>query len=67
MATLVLTRKAGEAVWIGPDVRVMVGRAARDGAMRLIIEAPQRIKILREELKEREQGRDATAAGNARR
>lgn len=67
MATLVLTRRAGESVLIGPDIRVTVGRSARDGAMRLIIDAPLRVKILREELKERGQGRDATSAGNARR
>lgn len=62
MATLVLTRRAGEAVWIGPDVRVMVGRAARDGAMRLIIDAPLRIKIVREEIRGREPKNAASAS-----
>ncbi len=44
---LVLKRSEGEAVWIG-DVRVAMGR---DGKM--IIEAPQNVRVIREELIDR--------------
>ena len=50
MSTLVVTRKVGESVRIGEDIRVTLGRSHRDGAYRLIIEAPRCLKILREEL-----------------
>ena len=52
MSTLVITRKIGQAVKIGEDVWVRLARAPRDGAFRLIIEAPRCLKILREELVE---------------
>jgi sRNA-binding carbon storage regulator CsrA len=41
---LVLKRSEGEAVWIG-DVRIVMGR---DGKM--IIEAPESTRVIREEL-----------------
>lgn len=44
---LVLTRHEGEAVWIG-DARVVIGR---DG--KLIIEAPESVRVIREELIDR--------------
>ena len=50
MSTLVVSRKIGESVRIGEDIRVTIGRSARDGAYRLIIDAPRCVKILREEL-----------------
>jgi carbon storage regulator CsrA len=50
MSTLVVTRKIGEAVRIGEDIKVTLIRAKRDGAYRLVIEAPRCVKILREEL-----------------
>jgi carbon storage regulator CsrA len=50
MSTLVVTRKIGEAVRIGEDITVRLIRAKRDGAYRLVIEAPRCVKILREEL-----------------
>jgi carbon storage regulator len=50
MSTLVVTRKIGEAVRIGDDIKVTLIRAKRDGAYRLVIEAPRCVKILREEI-----------------
>jgi len=48
---LVLTRKQGEAVVIGSDIRMKVLRV-RGGGIRLGIEAPSDLVILREELNE---------------
>lgn len=47
---LVLTRKLNQAIWIGPDIRVSVVRINSD-QIRVGIEAPQEIRVLREELK----------------
>lgn len=46
---LVITRRRGEKVQIGPDIEVMVTRVA-DGVVRLAIKAPQDVKVLRTEL-----------------
>ncbi|MCS6896891.1 MAG: carbon storage regulator CsrA [Nitrospira sp.] len=46
---LVLTRRRGEGVAIGPDIRVIV-LGMRDGQVRLGIEAPQHIKVHRDEV-----------------
>lgn len=46
---LILARRAGEAIRIGGDVRVVV-IATGDGGVRLGIEAPGDVTILREEL-----------------
>jgi carbon storage regulator len=47
---LVITRKRGEKVQIGPDIEVMVTRIV-DGQVRLAIKAPNTTKIVRSELK----------------
>lgn len=49
---LVLGRKKDESVLIGNDIRVMVVEVER-GQVRLGIEAPQDVRILREELTEK--------------
>ncbi len=49
---LVLTRKPGETVQIGNDIVITVLRTAR-GAIRLGIEAPLSVPILRGELRDR--------------
>ncbi len=46
---LVLTRKQGESVRIGPDVRVTIV-AASGGQVRIAIDAPREIGIFREEI-----------------
>lgn len=46
---LVITRKAGEAVFIGDDVEIIVVRIEGDKA-RLQIKAPLNVRILRKEL-----------------
>lgn len=49
---LVLTRKPGERIWIGEDISVTVVRVT-GGGVRLGIEAPQELPVVREELKQR--------------
>lgn len=49
---LVLTRRVGERLLIGRDVEVMVTRIS-DGQVRLAVQAPQSVPIMRKELLER--------------
>lgn len=53
---LVITRKRGERVQIGPDITVMVARVLPNGAVRLAISAPPSVPIAREELLAQKQG-----------
>jgi len=46
---LILHRRAGEAILIGSDVRIVV-LASDGGGMRLGIDAPSHVPILREEI-----------------
>jgi len=54
MSRLVLTRKSGQAILIGPDTRVEV-RVLRGNLVEVVISAPRETKILREELALREE------------
>jgi carbon storage regulator len=47
---LVLSRKVGERIWIGPEISVTIVRIA-GGAVRLGINAPPELAVVREELK----------------
>ena len=47
---LVLSRKVGESILISGSIRVTVVQSARNGCIRLGIEAPPEVKVLREEL-----------------
>ncbi len=47
---LVLSRKAGERIWIGDDISVTVVRIT-GGGVRIGIEAPHEMPVIREELK----------------
>ena len=47
---LVISRRVGEAVHIGNDVVLRVTRLDHDGNVRLAIDAPREVRILREEL-----------------
>ena len=49
---LVLTRKAGEGIWIGDDIRVRV-LEVRDGKVKLGIQAPEEKGVYRDEVYER--------------
>lgn len=49
MSRLVLTRKPGQSIEIGPDVTVRVGEI-KEGQVRLVVEAPADVRIVREEL-----------------
>ncbi|MCL2539706.1 MAG: carbon storage regulator CsrA [Oscillospiraceae bacterium] len=48
---LVLTRKPGESFFIGDEVKITVQSIRGDG-VRIAIDAPREVKILRSELKE---------------
>lgn len=62
---LILRRRPGEAVWIGDDVKVTI-LTADDGGVRLAVDAPKEIAILREELKNAMQAnQDAGASAEA--
>lgn len=53
---LVLTRKEGQSILIGDSIVVRIIGADR-GSARIGIEAPDDVKILREELAEKEPGK----------
>mgnify|MGYP003453006295 CR=1 FL=1 len=46
---LVLTRKSGEAIYIGDNIKIVVGDMDR-GKVRICIEAPKEVEIRRGEL-----------------
>ena len=46
---LALDRKPGEAIYIGRDVRVTVSSVSRSGVVRLVVEAPKRVVISRDD------------------
>lgn len=47
---LVLTRKTGQRIFIGHNVVVTVGKVFEDGRVRLCVEAPREVNVVREEL-----------------
>ena len=47
---LVLSRKAGESVYIADNIKIVVTRVEKNGSVRLAISAPQEITIHREEI-----------------
>ncbi len=47
---LALSRKNGEAIWIGDDIQVVVAEV-KNGRVRLAIAAPENVAILRGELR----------------
>jgi carbon storage regulator len=57
---LVLSRKVGERIWIGPEISVTIVRIA-GGAVRLGINAPPELAVVREELKVRIEAEQAEA------
>ena len=61
---LILSRRAGEAIRIGTDVRIVVVQLG-GGKVRIGIEGPRELRILREELYEMvsDMNREATTAG----
>jgi carbon storage regulator len=47
---LVLSRKVGESILISDSIRVTVVKSAKNGCVRLGIDAPRKVIVLREEL-----------------
>lgn len=62
---LVLSRKVGERIWIGEDIAVTVVRIT-GGGVRLGIEAPAELPVVREELKTRIELADREASDNSK-
>jgi carbon storage regulator len=58
---LVLSRRCGESVTIGPDIRVVV-LGLKSGQVRLGIEAPRAVSVHREEIYARIQDENRIAA-----
>ena len=48
---LVLTRRTGESFYLGDDIKITIS-SVRGESVRVAIEAPQHVNILRAELKE---------------
>ncbi len=63
---LVLTRRQGESVRIGPDVRITVV-ASTGGQVRIAIDAPDDVGIFREELFEKVASANVEAASQSQR
>jgi len=55
---LVLSRKVGEKILIGDEIAVTVVRVAQ-GIVRIGVEAPRQMAIVREEIKEQAEGNGA--------
>ena len=60
---LILRRKKDESILIGDNIRITVIECAGDG-VRLAIDAPKQISILREELSEAEQSNKNASTPN---
>ncbi|MCL4156237.1 UNVERIFIED_CONTAM: hypothetical protein GTU68_042911 [Idotea baltica] len=61
---LVLSRKVGERIWIGDEISVTVVRVT-GGGVRIGIEAPKELAVVREELKSKlEQELNASDSDN---
>ena len=60
---LILRRKKDESILIGDNIRITVIECAGDG-VRLAIDAPKQISILREELSEAEQSNKDASTPN---
>ncbi len=56
---LVLSRKVGERIWIGEHISVTVVRVT-GGGVRIGIEAPAELPVVREELKKKIQQEEST-------
>ncbi len=53
---LVLTRKCGESILIGDDIKITVVEI-KHGTIRIGIEAPRQVNIVREEIKDQWEGK----------
>jgi len=62
---LVLSRKVGESILISESIRVTVVQAANHGRIRLGIEAPPEVIVLREELTKSCSNSSPSKNGNA--
>ncbi len=61
---LILTRRFGESILIGDDIRVTIFERAHPGQIRVGIQAPRNISILRDELDKHGQSGEVQAMGD---
>ena len=62
---LVLSRKVGERILIGDDIAITVVRVAQ-GAVRIGIEAPRSLEVLREEILDQDKAASVAAESTGR-
>lgn len=62
---LIVTRRPGEEIQIGTDVRVAVLEVKSGGSVRIGVEAPRHVKVLRSELTEEQADEVAPRAAGA--
>lgn len=62
---LVLSRKVGERIWIGDNISITVVRIT-GGGVRIGIEAPSELPVVREELKTKMEEADTSAPSTIR-
>lgn len=61
---LVLSRKVGEKILIGDNIAVTVVRVSQ-GVVRIGVEAPNELSIVREEIKDRLEGKKSPSPASA--
>ena len=44
---LMIERQAGDSIFIGPDIRILITRVRPGGRIRIGVEAPKNVRILR--------------------
>ena len=47
---LVITRRKGERIFVGDKIILSVGKIFPDGRVRLVLDAPRDVRIVREEI-----------------
>ena len=52
MTNLLLTRRVGQSIMIGDNVRIKITRQLSDRKVQVLIEAPPEVRIMREEIAE---------------
>lgn len=63
---LIVTRRPGEEIQIGADVRVAVLEVKSGGSVRIGVEAPRHVKVLRSELTDDHEEQTPRAATTGR-
>lgn len=59
---LILTAKRHEPIWIGEDICIFIADIRNKGNVRIAIEAPKHVRILRDEVKQRMKDDDGSGS-----